>query len=124
MRYVKEFLHLGPRGAAPLYPEGAQKTCLVQPSLVVWIRHELRSKSKPAQRASKTARFLAPVSNSKGNNTIIHKIVTASIFVAQGGWLTRAPAVQPGQKSAIALEVNKGLSNVKGTARWFQGPAL
>jgi peptidyl-prolyl cis-trans isomerase A (cyclophilin A) len=49
------------------------------------------------------------------DNTIIHRIVTTGIFVAQGGWLSPTPAEQPGQKAAIALEVNKGLSNLKGT---------
>lgn len=62
-----------------------------------------------------TDNFLQYVNNKFYDNTIIHRIVTAGIFVAQGGWLTPAPAVQPGQKVAIALEVNKGLSNVKGT---------
>ena len=62
-----------------------------------------------------TDNFLQYVNNKFYDNTIIHRIVTAGIFVAQGGWLTPAPAVQPGQKAAIALEVNKGLSNVKGT---------
>ncbi len=41
--------------------------------------------------------------------------MTVGIFVAHGGWLTPAPAVQTGQKAAIALEVNKGLSNLKET---------
>jgi len=59
--------------------------------------------------------FLQYVNSNFYDNTIIHRIVTDGIFVAQGGWLSPTPAVQPGQKSAIALEVNKGLSNVKGT---------
>jgi len=42
-------------------------------------------------------------------------LVAGGIFVAQGGWLTPTPAVQAGQKAAIALEVNKGLSNLKGS---------
>lgn len=62
-----------------------------------------------------TDNFLQYVNNKFYDSTIIHRIVTAGIFVAQGGWLTPDPAVQPGQKAAIALEVNKGLSNVKGT---------
>ena len=37
-------------------------------------------------------------------------------LVSNSGELeTPTPTVQPGQKSAIALEVNKGLSNLKGT---------
>ena len=59
--------------------------------------------------------FLQYVNSKFYDNTIIHRIVTTGIFVAQGGWLSPTPAVQPGQKAAIALEVNKGLSNLKGT---------
>jgi len=59
--------------------------------------------------------FLQYVNSKFYDNTLIHRVVTAGIFVAQGGWLTPTPAVQPGQKAAIALEVNKGLSNLKGT---------
>ena len=62
-----------------------------------------------------TDNYLQYVNSKFYDNTLIHRIVTASIFVAQGGWLTPAPAVQAGQKAAIALEVNKGLSNLKGT---------
>ena len=62
-----------------------------------------------------TVNFLQYVNSNFYDNTIIHRIVTTGIFVAQGGWLTPTPAVQPGQKAAIALEVNKGLSNLKGT---------
>jgi hypothetical protein len=62
-----------------------------------------------------TDNYLQYVNSKFYDNTLIHRIVTAGIFVAQGGWLTPTPAVQPGQKAAIALEVNKGLSNLKGT---------
>ena len=62
-----------------------------------------------------TDNFLQYVNSKFYDNTIIHRIVTTGIFVAQGGWLTPTPAVQPGQKAAIALEVNKGLSNLNGT---------
>ena len=62
-----------------------------------------------------TDNFLQYVNTKFYDNTIIHRIVTTGIFVAQGGWLSPTPAVQPGQKAAIALEVNKGLSNLKGT---------
>jgi len=62
-----------------------------------------------------TDNFLQYVNSKFYDNTLIHRIVTTGIFVAQGGWLTPTPAVQPGQKAAIALEVNKGLSNLKGT---------
>ena len=59
--------------------------------------------------------FLQYVNDKFYDNTIIHRIVTSSIFVAQGGWLTPAPVVQAGQRAAIALEVGKGLSNLKGS---------
>jgi peptidyl-prolyl cis-trans isomerase A (cyclophilin A) len=62
-----------------------------------------------------TNNFLQYVNDKFYDNTIIHRIVTSSIFVAQGGWLTPAPAVQSGQRAAISLEVGKGLSNVRGT---------
>ena len=62
-----------------------------------------------------TDNFLQYVNSKFYDNTLIHRVVTAGIFVAQGGWLTPTPAVQLGQKTAIALEVNKGLSNLKGT---------
>jgi cyclophilin family peptidyl-prolyl cis-trans isomerase len=62
-----------------------------------------------------TDNFLQYVNSKFYDNTIIHRIVTTGIFVAQGGWLSPTPAVQLGQKPAIALEVNKGLSNLKGT---------
>ena len=62
-----------------------------------------------------TDNFLQYVNSKFYDNTIIHRIVTTGIFVAQGGWLSPTPAVQPGQKAAIALEVNKGLSNLNGT---------
>ena len=62
-----------------------------------------------------TDNYLQYVNSKFYDNTLIHRIVTTGIFVAQGGWLTPAPAAQPGQKAPIALEVNKGLSNLKGT---------
>ena len=62
-----------------------------------------------------TDNFLQYVNSKFYDNTLIHRVVTTGIFVAQGGWLIPTPAVQPGQKAAIALEVNKGLSNLKGT---------
>ena len=69
-----------------------------------------------ANKAPKTVQnFLQYVNSKFYDNTLIHRVVTIGILVAQGGWLTPTPAVQPGQKSAIALEVNKGLSNLKGT---------
>jgi peptidyl-prolyl cis-trans isomerase A (cyclophilin A) len=59
--------------------------------------------------------YLQYVNDKFYDNTIIHRLVTSGIFVAQGGWLSPTPAIQPGQRAAIALEVGKGLSNVKGT---------
>jgi cyclophilin family peptidyl-prolyl cis-trans isomerase len=59
--------------------------------------------------------FLQYVNDKFYDNTIIHRIVTSGIFIAQGGWLTPKPGAQAGQKLPIALEVGKGLSNVNGT---------
>jgi cyclophilin family peptidyl-prolyl cis-trans isomerase len=59
--------------------------------------------------------FLQYVNDKFYDNTIIHRIVTSGIFVAQGGWLTPTPSAQAGQRSSIALEVGNGLSNVQGT---------
>jgi peptidyl-prolyl cis-trans isomerase A (cyclophilin A) len=71
-----------------------------------------------------TDNFLQYVNNKFYDNTIIHRIVTTGIFIAQGGWLTPAPSLQTGQKSAISLEVNKGLSNIKGTLAMARGSEL
>ena len=59
--------------------------------------------------------FLQYVNDKFYDDTIFHRLVKNGIFVAQGGWLTPTPAPQQGQRAAIALEVGKGLSNVKGT---------
>ena len=69
----------------------------------------------PTEAPISTDNFLQYVNSKFYDNTLIHRIVTAGIFVAQGGWLTPTPSVQPGKKAAIALEVNKGLSNIKGS---------
>jgi peptidyl-prolyl cis-trans isomerase A (cyclophilin A) len=68
--------------------------------------------------------YLQYVNDKFYDNTIIHRIVTSGIYVAQGGWLTPTPSVQPGQRAAIALEVGKGLSNVKGTIAMARGTEL
>jgi cyclophilin family peptidyl-prolyl cis-trans isomerase len=59
--------------------------------------------------------FLQYVNDQFYDNTLIHRIVTSGIFVAQGGWLTPTPEVKAGLRAPIALEVGKGLSNVRGT---------
>ncbi len=59
--------------------------------------------------------FLQYVNDKFYDNTIIHRIVTSGILIAQGGWLTPTPSAQAGQRPSIALEVGKGLSNVQGT---------
>jgi peptidyl-prolyl cis-trans isomerase A (cyclophilin A) len=57
--------------------------------------------------------FLQYVKDKFYDNTIFHRVIAG--FVAQGGWLTPTPAIQSGQRTAIALEVGKGLSNLRGT---------
>jgi peptidyl-prolyl cis-trans isomerase A (cyclophilin A) len=59
--------------------------------------------------------FLQYVNDRFYDNTIIHRIVTSGIYIAQGGWLTPVPSAQAGQRLPIELEVGKGLSNVHGT---------
>lgn len=59
--------------------------------------------------------FLQYVNDQFYDKTLIHRIVTSGIFVAQGGWLTPTPEVKAGLRAPIALEVGKGLSNVRGT---------
>jgi cyclophilin family peptidyl-prolyl cis-trans isomerase len=68
--------------------------------------------------------FLQYVNDQFYDNTIIHRIVTSSIFVAQGGWLTPTPEVKAGLRAPIALEVGKGLSNVRGTIAMARTAAL
>ena len=62
-----------------------------------------------------SSNFLQYTNDKFYDNTIIHRIVTSGIFIAQGGWLTPTPSAQVGQRSPIVLEVGKGLSNVQGT---------
>jgi cyclophilin family peptidyl-prolyl cis-trans isomerase len=68
--------------------------------------------------------FLQYVNDQFYDNTIIHRIVTSGIFVAQGGWLTPTPEVKAGLRAPIALEVGKGLSNVSGTIAMARTSAL
>jgi len=71
--------------------------------------------------------FLQYVRDGFYTNTLFHRVIGG--FVAQGGWLipasgpggalistaTVAPTVQSGARTAIILESNKGLPNVRGT---------
>jgi cyclophilin family peptidyl-prolyl cis-trans isomerase len=75
----------------------------------------LKLELNPSAAPLTAGNYLQYVNDKFYDNTIIHRLVTSGIFVAQGGWLSITPAVQPGQRAAIALEVGKGLSNVKGT---------
>jgi peptidyl-prolyl cis-trans isomerase A (cyclophilin A) len=68
--------------------------------------------------------FLQYVNDQFYDITIIHRIVTDDIFVAQGGWLTPTPEVKTGLRAPIALEVDKGLSNVRGTIAMARASAL
>jgi len=75
----------------------------------------LKLELNPTAAPLSVVNYLQYVNDKFYDNTLIHRIVTNGIFVAQGGWLTPAPAVQAGQRATIALEVAKGLSNLKGT---------
>jgi peptidyl-prolyl cis-trans isomerase A (cyclophilin A) len=68
--------------------------------------------------------FLQYVTDKFYDNTIFHRIYALGISVIQGGWLNPTPAFQPGQRAAIALEVGKGLSNVRGTIAMARQSAL
>ena len=68
--------------------------------------------------------FLKYVNDQFYDNTIIHRIVTSGIFVAQGGWLTPTLEFKAGLRAPIALEVGKGLSNVRGTIAMARASAL
>ena len=67
----------------------------------------------PAAAPLTVRNFLDYVNAGFYNDTLIHRIVAG--FVAQGGWLTSAPAVQTGLKDPITLESNNGLLNVRGS---------
>lgn len=57
--------------------------------------------------------FLAYVNSGFYTNTLFHRVMTGS--VAQGGWLTSAPAEQTGLREPIVLESTNGLSNLRGS---------
>lgn len=59
--------------------------------------------------------FLRYVQAGFYDNTIFHRVVRLGIGIAQGGWLTPVPAVKAGAFPSIALESNRGLSNLRGT---------
>ena len=47
------------------------------------------------------------------SNTLFHRVIPG--FVVQGGGVTTGPVKKPGQGAPIALESNRGLSNVRGS---------
>ncbi len=57
--------------------------------------------------------FLSYVSAGYYGNTLFHRVIAG--FVVQGGGYTAGVIQKTGQKLPIALESNKGLSNVRGT---------
>jgi peptidyl-prolyl cis-trans isomerase A (cyclophilin A) len=71
--------------------------------------------------------YLQYVKDGFYNNTVFHRVVTG--FVAQGGLLLAAappavtPKLQTGLREPIALESNKGLSNLIGTVGMARGSA-
>jgi cyclophilin family peptidyl-prolyl cis-trans isomerase len=68
--------------------------------------------------------FLQYVADKFYDNTIFHRIYAVGISIVQGGWLSPTPDVQPGQRAPIALEVGKGLSNVRGSVAMARTSAL
>lgn len=71
--------------------------------------------------------YLRYVKDGFYNNTVFHRVMSG--FVAQGGLLIAAtppdlmPKLQTGLREAIALESNKGLSNLYGTVGMARGSA-
>lgn len=78
----------------------------------------------PATAPLTTDNFLQYVNSKFYDGTIVHRIVTNNIAIAQGGWLTATPSIKPGQRPAIPLEVGKGLSNLRGTIAMARGSDL
>ena len=70
---------------------------------------------EPTATPLSTNNFLRYVQAGFYDNTIFHRVVRAGIGIAQGGWLTPAPAVKAGAAAPIPLETNRGLSNRRGT---------
>ena len=68
---------------------------------------------EPASTPVTVDNFLAYVSAGFYSSTIFHRVIAG--FVVQGGGFTSAGAVPAGLRAAIALESNKGLSNLRGT---------
>ena len=67
----------------------------------------------PTVAPATTVNFLRYVHSGFYNNTLFHGVVAGSLV--QGGYLNTTPAQQLGVLAPIALETNRGLSNVRGT---------
>lgn len=74
---------------------------------------------KPTQAPLTVNNYLQYVKDGFYNNTLFHRVIAG--FVAQGGFLVpgvapaQTPSIQTGLRASIALETNKGLSNLRGT---------
>ena len=68
----------------------------------------------PVKAPLTTDNFLQYVNARFYDNTIVHRIVTNNIAIAQGGWLTATPSIQSGQRPAIPLEVARGAQQSSG----------
>ena len=68
---------------------------------------------EPAATPLTVDNFLAYVNAGFYNGTIFHRVISG--FVVQGGGFTSSGATPAGLRAAIALESNKGLSNLRGT---------
>ena len=68
---------------------------------------------EPASTPVTVDNFLAYVNAGFYSSTIFHRVIAG--FVVQGGGFTSAGAIPTGLRAAIALESNKGLSNLRGT---------
>lgn len=67
----------------------------------------------PMVAPASTVNFLRYVHSGFYSNTLFHGVVAGKLV--QGGYLNTTPAQQPGVLAPIALESNRGLTNLRGT---------
>lgn len=65
--------------------------------------------------------FLSYVNSGYYAKTLFHRVITG--FVVQGGGLTTGLVPKTGERAPIALETNKGLSNLRGTVAMARNTA-
>lgn len=76
----------------------------------------------PATVPTTVNNFLGYVNSGFYANTLFHRVVTDAISIAQGGGFTTGMVQKGGLKAPIALESNKGLSNLRGSVAMARLP--